>query len=220
MIAETSKRSGASEMSMPGFDAERSLYEAVGKYRGVRSWGGRAEFARSEKLVLQSWTVICGKGVVWNGATGQTQRQCYYDSQWRSATPLSECPGADKSGYLCYPFCAEGYHGVSQYCWGSCPEGYRDDGWTCWRDAEIIGADNSQCPWYDLCGVTLAPGCSNCPPGYANDGCTCRRDPDLIWKQSYFRGWGSSMSCPPGKQQIGALCYGDCPPGYVASGLT
>jgi hypothetical protein len=27
------------------------------------------------------------------------------------------------------------------------------------------------------------------------------------------------MSCPPGKQQIGALCYGSCPPGYTANGI-
>src|SRR5262245_52162020 len=55
----------------------------------------------------------------------------------------SECPGAEKSGVLCYPLCPAGYKGVGPVCWQSCPEGYTDDGALCRRDARIISADTS-----------------------------------------------------------------------------
>jgi hypothetical protein len=41
----------------------------------------------------------------------------------------------------------------------------------------------------------------------------------IIAKDTYVRGVGTPMSCKPGTQQIGALCYGDCPQGYKADGV-
>ncbi|WP_437673225.1 hypothetical protein [Sorangium sp. So ce131] len=137
---------------------------------------------------------------------------------------------------LCYPTCASGYYGVGPVCWQSCPSGYTDDGLTCRRDAHIINANNSSCPWYDVCGLTFAKGCSTCPSGYANDGCTCRRDAHIFAKSSYGRGVGSvPTSCGAGQQYdaglcyptcasgysgVGPVCWGSCPVGYVDFGAT
>jgi hypothetical protein len=104
---------------------------------------------------------------------------------------LDDCwTGAEKNGAFCYVKCREGYHGVGPVCWGKCPVGYTDDGATCRRDVKIISANNSSCPWYDKCGLTLKKGCSICPSGYKNDGCTCRRDVHITSKPSYGRGAG------------------------------
>jgi hypothetical protein len=149
----------------------------------------------------------------------RTVTRCYTDWKYRDASALSDCPGADKSGLLCYPPCRDGYDGVGPVCWQKCPPGYHDDGAFCRRDVQIIGANNDACPWYDKCGLTFASGCSTCPPGFHNDGCTCRIDADIFAKDNYWRGVGTPMSCPPGKQQIGGLCYGACPPGYTANGI-
>jgi hypothetical protein len=170
-------------------------------------------------LSPMAWKVSnCQLG--WEGeATGRTERQCYTEWQWRTASGLSECPGQERSGALCYPLCRAGFNGVGPICWQQCPAGYADDGATCRRNAEIIGSDNSECPWYDKCGLTFARGCSRCPDGFSNDGCTCRKDVHIFAKESYGRGAGSPMSCPPGTEQIGALCYGDCPSGYDKKGV-
>ena len=93
---------------------------------------------------------------------------------------------------LCYPRCAPGYQGIAEVCWGSCPAGTHDDGALCRRDANVIGADNSGCPWYDKCGLTFSRGCSTCPDGYHNDGCTCRVDVLITPKPSYGRGAGET----------------------------
>lgn len=98
--------------------------------------------------------------------------------------------GAEKNGAFCYPKCKAGFHGVGPVCWGRCPAGYTDDGATCRSDVKIISANNSKCPWYDKCGLTLRKGCSVCPAGFKNDGCTCRRDVHIISKPSYGRGAG------------------------------
>jgi hypothetical protein len=158
--------------------------------------------------------------LVWTGdtATTRTERRCYNDWKSRPVSPLSECPGAERNGALCYPACSEGYSGAGPVCWQQCPPGYTDDGAFCRRDVRIIGADNSRCPWYDKCGLTFERGCSTCPPGYHNDGCTCRIDVHIFAKDTYTRGAGEPMSCAAGRQRIGALCYGDCPSGYTASG--
>jgi Tachylectin len=122
-------------------------------------------------------------------------------------------------GGLCYPYCASGYVGVGPVCWQPCPAGYVDDGATCRRDAHIIDANTSSCPWYDACGLTLAPGCSSCPSGYANDGCTCRRDAHIFGQPSYGRGVGVAPSiCPSGQVLDGGLCYDACPLGYKGVG--
>lgn len=93
---------------------------------------------------------------------------------------------------LCYDRCREGYSGVGPVCWASCPDGYKDDGALCRRDAHIISANNSSCPWSDVCGLTLSKGCSKCPSGYHNDGCTCRKDVHIVAKASYGRGAGET----------------------------
>ncbi len=104
---------------------------------------------------------------------------------------LDDCwKGAEKNGAFCYIKCREDYHGVGPVCWGKCPVGYTDDGATCRRDVKTISANNSACPWYDKCGLTLKKGCSVCPSGYKNDGCTCRRDVHITSKPSYGRGAG------------------------------
>jgi hypothetical protein len=125
----------------------------------------------------------------------------------------TECPGAEKSGLLCYPLCPAGYKGVGPVCWQSCPAGYTDDGVTCRRDASIISSDNGGCPWYDKCGLTLARGCSKCPAGYANDGCTCRRDVHIFGKSTQPRGAGTPMSCAAGNDLDAGLCYARCDAG-------
>ncbi len=120
---------------------------------------------------------------------------------------------------LCYPTCAAGYTGVGPVCWQVCPGGYTDDGALCRRDAHIISADTSSCPWYDACGLTLDKGCSRCPSGYANDGCTCRRDAHVFAKSSYGRGAGLVPdACPAGHQKDGGLCYPTCAAGFTGVG--
>jgi hypothetical protein len=169
-------------------------------------------------LHTESWK-LDGCNLVWSGqSTGQTTQQCYTDWKYRDASVLSVCPGAERSGALCYPPCRPGYSGTGPICWQNCPAGYHDDGAFCRRDVKIIGA-TLNCPWYDVCGLTFARGCSTCPEGYINDGCTCRQDVSIFAKDSFGRGVGTPMSCPQGTQQLGALCYGNCPAGYTASGV-
>jgi hypothetical protein len=170
-------------------------------------------------LRTEDWEVVPCQGVIWSGkpVDGKTTTECYYDNVWRSASVLTECPGADKSGALCYPNCREGYTGVAFVCWENCPPGYHDDGAFCRKDVDIISSNNDACPWYNKCGLGLR--CSICPEGYGNDGCTCRRDADIFAKKTYTRGPGYPMSCPPDKEKIGGLCYGNCAPGFHADGI-
>lgn len=163
---------------------------------------------------------VIGCNLVWTGPAGSggTMRVCERDNYLRPAYPLTDCPGAEKDGALCYPFCREGYNGIGPVCWQNCPAGYTDDGAFCRRNAIIISADNRSCPWYDRCGLTFARGCSRCPAGYRNDGCTCRIDAHIFAKDTYTRP-GGSLSCAPGREQIGALCYGTCKTGYSPDGL-
>jgi hypothetical protein len=135
-------------------------------------------------------------------------------------TAPTTCPaGEELQDGLCYTSCASGYTGVGPVCWGSCPAGYADNGATCHRVASIISANTSSCPWYDACGLTLAPGCSSCPSGYVNDGCTCRRDASTVAKPSYGRGVGEAPSiCPGNKVMEAGLCYSSCDPGYEGVG--
>jgi hypothetical protein len=150
--------------------------------------------------------------------------------------PTSCGAGRQNDAGLCYPLCAAGYSGVGPVCWQQCPAGYNDDGAFCRRDAHIFGSDNSACPWYDVCGVTFARGCSVCPAGYQNDGCTCRRDAHIFAKSSYGRGVGTvPTSCGAGRQNdaglcyplcaagftgVGPVCWGSCPTGYADHGAT
>ncbi len=145
---------------------------------------------------------------------------CWKHTYGRGAgAPISACDAnQDHDGALCYPQCSAGYHGVGPVCWQSCPSGWTDTGAFCHRDGSIISADNSSCPWYDACGLTLARGCSACPAGYANDGCTCRIDPQDFAKATYGRGAGVPLHCAAGQQEQAGLCYTSCASGYDGAG--
>ena len=137
---------------------------------------------------------------------------CWADTAVRGAGVIpSKCPGEEKDGALCYPLCKAGYEGVGPVCWESCPPDAHDDGALCRRDAKIIAANNSSCPWYDKCGLTVKKGCSTCPSGFRNDGCTCRQDPNMIVKTRYDRGVGRVPdTCIAGEEKSGLLCYPTC----------
>jgi len=126
--------------------------------------------------------------------------------------------GWEVNGAIQYPQCRPGYKGVGPVCWEECPPGYENDLLTCRRDASIISADNSSCPWYDKCGLTLSKGCAKCPAGYTNDGCTCRRDAHIYGKDSYGRGVGEALQCGVNEVLDGAMCYGQCRTGYYGVG--
>jgi len=110
--------------------------------------------------------------------------------------------------------------GVGPVCWESCLPGYTDDGAFCRKDVSIHSADNSACPWYDVCGLTLKKGCSNCNayPGSTNDGCTCRVDAHIYAKNTKTRGAGVPMGCADGLDLNGALCYPPCKSNYQGNG--
>jgi hypothetical protein len=126
--------------------------------------------------------------------------------------------GHENQAGLCYPLCSAGYHGVGPVCWQTCPAGYSDDGLTCRKPGAIISADNSKCPWYDVCGLTFSKGCSTCPAGYHDDGCTCRIDPVIFGKASYGRGVGTLPGCAVGQVEDAGLCYPPCISGYTGVG--
>ncbi|MBI4512063.1 MAG: hypothetical protein HY698_20695 [Deltaproteobacteria bacterium] len=144
---------------------------------------------------------------------------CWRQTTTRGAGTIPmECPDGERSGLLCYPECNPGFTGVGPVCWEDCPQGYKDDGAFCRKDAVIIGADTSRCPWYDACGLTFAKNCSRCPKGYKNDGCTCRIDAHIFAKRSYGRGAGWGASCADGLERDASLCYPPCKPDYVGVG--
>jgi hypothetical protein len=124
-------------------------------------------------------------------------KRCEKRSDWAFVRPVGPvcwgCPSSHPSeeASLCYRNCPRDKpHKYTFNCFGDCPSGYRNDGLTCFRDARITSSDNSACPWYDKCGLTLSKGCSKCPSGYKNDGCTCRRDHRAISRPKYNRGVG------------------------------
>ena len=104
------------------------------------------------------------------------------------------CPaGEELQNGLRDPARASGWHGEGPVCWNPCASGFTITGWFRHRDAKIISADTSKCPWHDECG--LGSSCSKCPAGYANDDCTCRRDAYVDAQKSYGRGAGTTPSC-------------------------
>ena len=105
----------------------------------------------------------------------------------------------------------ESYYGVGPVCWET-------DGATCHVVLTIISADNSACPWYDKCDLTLKRGCSTCPSGYTNDGCTCRIPLSIIGKKNYGRTAGIPMTCTSDQDRSGALCYPPCPTTFDGEG--
>jgi len=137
-----------------------------------------------------------------------------------AGTPMICAANEQMIAGLCYTQCAAGYSSSTAFptvCSQPCPSGYRDDGLTCFRDARIISADTSSCPWYNKCGV--GSSCNKCPSGYQNDGCTCRRDANMIVKTRYDRGVGRvPSSCPSNTVKDGALCYTECRGGFGGAG--
>jgi hypothetical protein len=188
---------------------------------GPMCWGNCPEGFHDDGMTCRKDVVIQSKPSYGRGA-GTVPKNC--DA------------GKENDAGLCYPVCRAGYHGVGPVCWESCPSGYHDDGATCRRDARIISANNSSCPWYDKCGLTLKKGCSTCPAGYHNDGCTCRIDANIYGKKSYGRGAGTVPkncgtgkeydaglcypSCRTGYHGVGPVCWGNCPSGYHDDGAT
>jgi hypothetical protein len=144
----------------------------------------------------------------------------YLTAYGRGVGTIPNSCGAGKvmDAGLCYPSCNPGYQGVGPVCWQICPAGFHDDGLTCRKDGSIIGADTSKCPWYDICGLTFAQGCSVCPAGYHDDGCTCRIDPQIFWKSSYGRGVGGLPGCAAGQEEDAGLCYPPCTDGFTGVG--
>eukprot|EP00128_Syssomonas_multiformis_P004346 Colp12_sorted_trinity150504_noHs@26778 len=146
---------------------------------------------------------------------------CWKSSYGRGVgKPVDSCPSdnPDKSGLLCYPNCQEGYYGNGPVCWGTCKDGFTDEGALCAINLKVISADNSNCPWYDKCGLTFSQGCSKCPEGYINDGCTCRIPPNVYAKPSYGRSAGVPLVCAPGTQYDAGLCYNPCSSGHYGIG--
>jgi hypothetical protein len=175
-------------------------------YHGVGPicWGGCPADYHDDGATCRKDAVVTSKSSYGRGA-GSSPNQCG--------------TGNDYDTGLCYPTCRSGFHGVGPVCWGTCRNGYTDDGATCRRDAHIISADNSKCPAYDICGLTLSKGCSKCPSGYANDGCTCRINADVYAKESYGRGAGvPPASCAAGTEYDAGLCYRACNQGYHGVG--
>ena len=149
---------------------------------------------------------------------GASKDLCWVDSYGNGAGEVQNgCPpGREWRDSMCYPKCNPGETGSMTMCKSECPSGYRTDPLTCWRDANIISADTSACPGHDVCGVTLARGCSKCPPGYKNDGCTCRVDADVRPRTRDVGIGVAGSGCAPGveKDPSGLFCYPKCKPGY------
>ena len=150
------------------------------------------------------------------------QHSCWKQSVTRGAgAVLSACPqGLVEQNGLCYPPCPSGFDGVGPVCWEVCPTGYSDEGAVCSQGGPVTIADNSACPWWDRCGLTMKKGCSKCPAtgGWLNDGCTCRQPLHTITKATVPRGAGVVMVCPPALVQSGALCYPPCNGTFVGNG--
>lgn len=162
----------------------------------------------------------CPPGYNDDGATCRFLNIRAKDSYGRGVGTIPNgCGTQENDAGLCYNECRDGYDGVGPVCWKQCPSGFHDDGAFCRKDVHIFGSDNGSCPWYDICGLTFAAGCSSCPDGYHNDGCTCRRDAHIFAKDTYGRGVGSiPRDCPAGKEYDAGLCYVPCRDGFTGVG--
>jgi len=155
-----------------------------------------------------------------DGATCRLDNIIAKDSYGRGVgtVPIG-CESGERDAGLCYEPCRDGFDGVGPVCWKRCPPGMHDDGAFCRRDVQIISSNNGSCPWYDVCGVTFARGCSTCPAGFQNDGCTCRVDAWIFAKDTYGRGAGElPTACRPGQEYDAGLCYPLCRPTYHGAG--
>jgi hypothetical protein len=162
----------------------------------------------------------CPPGFADHGATCYQPDVLAKDSYGRGVgTVPTDCGTRERDAGLCYNACPAGFDGVGPVCWQQCPAGMNDDGAFCRRDVNISASDNSACPWFDVCGLTFARGCSTCPPGFQNDGCTCRIDAWIFAKNSFGRGAGEIPTrCPAGQEYDAGLCYQRCPAGFDGVG--
>jgi len=141
--------------------------------------------------------------------------------------PISTCPaGKERNGALCYPLCKAGFNGVGPVCWSVCPDGFRNDGAFCAKPGpygrgvgKIRAFDNSErclALWYPKCKTGYHNvGCNicspNCPSGMKDIGVSCA-------KMSYGRTAGTPLTCKPGEELGGALCYPPCKSGTKGIG--
>lgn len=90
----------------------------------------------------------------------------------------------------------------------NCPPGNSNEGGLCYPNCRP--------------GYTSGPGdilfCSKTevPPGYADTGLTYYRGPTTTPKETYTRTAGTSMTCRPGEEELGGLCYPTCRAGYAS----
>jgi len=135
---------------------------------------------------------------------------CYMKIKGRGIGKLpNACPaGHELGGLLCYPICKKGYINTGLFCQETCKAGEVDDGLTCRRPYQHQAAEG-KCPWYDLCGMTLALGCKSCPDGWNRVGCDCYRG-GIRSKHIYGRGAGTAMTCADNMSKSGGLCYKRC----------
>jgi len=139
------------------------------------------------------------------------QGNCYKNSTGRGVgVPISACAaGLQDDAGLCYVPCDPDYTGVGPVCWQDCPAGYTDTGAFCQPNS--AWGDNSNCPWYDKCGLIEAPGCVICPAGMSASGCICSTTgASLFAKNTYGRGVGVPLGCAPGQDYDAGLCYPPC----------
>lgn len=87
--------------------------------------------------------------------------------------------------------CAAGSERSGLLCYPTCPAGFKGNGPVCWE---------------------------TCKSGYSDDGLTCRKGLDIYGKDKRGRGAGSPMTCGPGREQSGGLCYDQCPAGFSGQG--
>ncbi len=170
---------------------------------------------RLVELALLTLTALLGLT-----ASAHAEAVCWKDTYGRGVgeVPPHCAHGQQRIGALCYDRCRSGWQSRGFACEEPCRAGYNDDGLTCHRPLRIVGADTSQCPWWDACGLTFARGCSRCPAGYINDGCTCRRPPHIYGQPRYERAPHIANRCDAGDEMDAGLCYPRCRSGFYGVG--
>jgi hypothetical protein len=167
----------------------------------------------------------CGSDFLSNGGTddGAFCRKGSYNRG--VGRPIHSCDTVKIDGEdteplagLCRKRCRNGYKRSGLSCMEECKSDETDDGLTCRIDSKIISSDNTQCPWYDKCGLVSARGCSKCPDGYINDGCTCRRDVKVRGKDIYTD-IGQPFQCSSNEEYQAGLCYDKCKRGYKGQSI-
>ena len=138
--------------------------------------------------------------------------------------PIHTCrKDLDKSGWLCYPKCQQGYTGVGPVCWQNCPANFRDDGAFCYKNKKAYGRgtghfskencenkEHSECEkwgllWYPKCisgfhNVACCICSADCEDGMTDIGISCA-------KKSYGRGAGYPLTCETEEDYYLGLCY-------------